>query len=61
MLVRRSEGTDMAEIRFWAERRVGELVAAQRGAGLLAGGGDAARPLVGSGLSADGRKRFGLS
>jgi len=37
---------DASEIRFRAERRIGELMAAQRDAGLLANGGDAMRARV---------------
>lgn len=37
---------DASEIRFRAERRIGELMAAQREAGLLANGGDAMRARV---------------
>lgn len=40
---------DAAEIRFRAERRIGELMAAQRDAGLLANGGDAMRARVANG------------
>lgn len=38
--------TDMAEIRFRAERALGEMMAKQREAGLMANGGDAAKARV---------------
>lgn len=40
---------DMMAIRFRAERRLGELMAAQRDAGLMANGGDAAKARVHTG------------